>query len=100
MKDGIKQIVGKTIAAVVVASNSRRPHYQIFLVFDDETSFEIFGDAMTCASGLNPWGIDRVLRYAKVAMGASVNHVYLGKGPSNAGDKPEVGPPRAGEYLH
>ncbi len=60
MKDGIKEIVGKTIAAVVVASNNRKPYYQIFLVFDDETSFEIFGDAMTCASGLNPWGIDRV----------------------------------------
>ena len=93
MKDGIKEIVGKTIAAVVVASNNRKPYYQIFLVFDDETSFEIFGDAMTCASGLNPWGIDRVLRYAKVAMGANVSHVYLGAGPSNRGDNEEEGKP-------
>ena len=100
MKDGIRQIVGKTIAAVVIANNGRRPYHQIFLVFDDETSYEIYGDSFTCAGGLDKMGIERVLRYAKLAMGADVTHVYLGKGPSNAGDKPEVGPPRAGEYLH
>jgi hypothetical protein len=100
MKDGIKQIVGKTISAVVIANNVRRPHHQIFLVFDDETSYEIYGDSFTCAGGIDKKGIDRVLRYAKVAMGAVVSHVYLGAGPSNVENNSDFSQPHAGIYLH
>lgn len=94
MKDGIKQIVGKTIAAVVIADNGRRPRHQIFLVFDDETSYEIYGDSFTCAGGIDKMGIERVLEYAKLAMGGEVTHVYFGNGLSPIEKNPEYWQPK------
>ena len=54
MKDGLKYLVGKRIAAVVVARSKRPPHDQVFLVFDDGTRFELYGENFTCCSGLDP----------------------------------------------
>ena len=54
MKDGLKCIVGKEIAAVVVAaSKARPPRNQVFLLFSDGTRFELYGDAFTCCGGLD-----------------------------------------------
>src|SRR5258705_2490789 len=53
MKDGPAQIVGKTIAAVVLAANKRAPEQQVFLVFSDGTSFEFWGSAFSCCAGLD-----------------------------------------------
>jgi hypothetical protein len=78
MKDGIKETIGKTIAGVVIVQNKNHPpHQQIFLVFDDESSYEIYGESFTCSSGVCPWGINKVIRYAKQAEGAEVTHLYL-----------------------
>lgn len=52
MKQGWKQIVGKTIDAVVVGKSTKSPHRQVFLRFTDGTSLEIYGDAFTCANGV------------------------------------------------
>ena len=53
MKDGFKDIIGKRIAAVVVAQSKRPPQQQVFLVFDDHTRFEIYGGHVTCCSGVD-----------------------------------------------
>ena len=53
MKDGVKYLVGKQIAAVVVARSKRPPHHQVFLVFADGTRFEFWGENFSCCSGLD-----------------------------------------------
>ncbi len=42
---GIAQIVGKTITHVIVREGAVSPRNQVFLFFDDGTSYEIFTDA-------------------------------------------------------
>mgnify|MGYP003576161309 CR=1 FL=1 len=53
MKDGVKYLVGKQIAAVVVARSQRPPHHQVFLVFPDGSRFELYGENFTCCGGLD-----------------------------------------------
>lgn len=80
MKDGIQDIIGKTIAGVVIAQNKQRaPHQQIFLVFDDETSYEFYGELFTCASGVCPRGMSGVIRYVKLAPDAELTHMFVDK---------------------
>ena len=101
MKDGIKEIVGRTVAGVVIAYNKERsPHNQIFLIFEDGTSYEIYGDSFTCCSGVVNKGIERVLEYAKLAPGAQVTHVYLGHGSSSGEQIAEFEQTQSGKYLH
>jgi hypothetical protein len=54
MKNGLKSIIGKEIAAVVVATGDRAPRQQVFLVFSDGTRFEFWGDEFSCRSRLDP----------------------------------------------
>ena len=54
MKNGLKDIIGKQIAAVVVAASDRAPKQQVFLVFADGTRFEFWGESFSCCSGLDP----------------------------------------------
>jgi hypothetical protein len=42
MKPGVKNIVGKTIAAVLVKERANTPRGQVFLVFSDGTYFEFY----------------------------------------------------------
>jgi hypothetical protein len=54
MKNGFKDIIGKKIAAVVIAKSCHRsPRQQVFLVFPDGTRFEIYGENFSCAAGLD-----------------------------------------------
>lgn len=53
MKDGLKYLVGKRIAGVVVAKSQRSPRNQVFLVFTDGTRFEFYGENFSCCSGLD-----------------------------------------------
>ena len=53
MKDGLKDIVGKRIAGVVVAESDHDPAQQVFLVFADGTTFEFYGRQFTCCGGLD-----------------------------------------------
>jgi hypothetical protein len=53
MKDGIAQIVGRRIAGVVVAQSPRGPRQQVFLVFEDGTRFEFWGENFSCCSGVD-----------------------------------------------
>src|SRR6187402_2752247 len=52
MKNGLKGIIGKQIAAVVVATG-RAPRQQVFLVFSDGTRFEFWGEGFNCRSRLD-----------------------------------------------
>lgn len=54
MKDGIKQIIGKTVTGVLVGHNERAPSRQVFLLFSDGTSFEFWGNDFTGAGGVDP----------------------------------------------
>jgi hypothetical protein len=53
MKDGVKYLVGKQIAAVVVARSKRPPNHQVFLIFPDGTRFEFWGENFSCCSSLD-----------------------------------------------
>ena len=77
MKEGLRQIVGKTISSVVVAKNENaNPRNQVFLIFSDGTSFEFFGDSFNCASGLDyKSGVEEAKLYAEKG-GAEISHIY------------------------
>lgn len=82
MKDGLKYIVGKQIAAVMVAYNEKNdPHNQVFLVFPDGTSFEFWGPCFSCCSALDPAA--KIEDYIK-AGGARVVAVYKDPVPIDA----------------
>ena len=70
MKDGLKYIVGKRIAAVVVAKSKRPPHIQVFFVFPDGSRFEFWGDSFSCCAGLDD--ARRIERYVKSGGGEIV----------------------------
>jgi hypothetical protein len=53
MKDGLRYIVGKQVAAVVVAQSDHSPRNQVFLVFSDGSNFELYGESFTCCAGLD-----------------------------------------------
>jgi hypothetical protein len=63
MKDGIEQIVGRAITAVVVSHNNNAPSRQVFLVFSDGTSFELWGNDLHCAGGLDRQGMPEVIAH-------------------------------------
>lgn len=67
-KDGIGQIVGKTIKSVILSEDNRKnpPLNQIFLVFADGTYFEIYGEFFTGGTGLHPGGEEAAVKYAKM----------------------------------
>jgi len=61
MKQGIKEIIGKTITSIIAVENQEPSyHNQVFLIFSDNTSFEFYGTGITCASGIDKYGIDGV----------------------------------------
>lgn len=63
MKDGVKYIVGKQIAAVIVARGKRPPRHQVFLVFPDGSRFEFWGENFSCCSYLDrAEGIEEYVR--------------------------------------
>jgi len=63
MKSGIKQIIGKIISGVIVKESGGSPRQQVFLIFNDGTYFELYGNSITCCSGLNGGTADDVRRY-------------------------------------
>ena len=53
MKNGWREVIGRTIEGVIVGESKRTPRHQVFLLFSDGTSFEIYGDAVPCARGVD-----------------------------------------------
>jgi hypothetical protein len=75
MKDGFKEILGKTIESVIVSDNARPPLNQVFLVFTDGSYYEIYGENFTGASGVSPGNSDNVNDYI-LKLGANVIQVH------------------------
>ncbi len=75
MKDGIREIVGKSIAGIVVAENNRSPRVQLFLTFTDGTYFEIWGDSFSCAGGVDRGDAETAAAYARL-FGARITKIY------------------------
>jgi len=75
MKDGISDIIGKTISDVVIANKDSEPKLEVFLVFSDGTYFEFWGNSFTGAGGVNRGGLVEVSDYVK-SMGARITEVY------------------------
>lgn len=64
MKPEIQLIVGKTIGAVVVAKDNDLGQTQVFLVFDDATTYELYG-RMESSGALDVGGTKWAVNYAK-----------------------------------
>lgn len=69
MKDGISRIPGKTIAAVVTASNPRSPLQRIVLVFTDGTQLELRGEGLCCSATVEPGNLSQALQAGRHAGG-------------------------------
>lgn len=68
MKDGAKEILGKTIKGVVIATATGpdRPASRLFLVFADGTYFEFYSDTnIRPTGGVDPGGLDKVKAYIR-----------------------------------
>jgi hypothetical protein len=74
MKSYIEQIVGKTIAGVVVRDAHSEPKRQVFLVFTDDTHFELYGDYFAFGKHVYPGGMAHVIKVAE--LGAKEVAVY------------------------
>lgn len=74
MKSYVEQIVGKTIAGVVIREADSDPRRKVFLVFTDETHFELYGEYFAFGKHLHPGGVDYVVKSA--ASGAKEVSVY------------------------
>jgi hypothetical protein len=65
MRGAWDQLLGKTIKAVITADNPGDPRMQVFFVFSDGTSFEMFGEDVQGASWVVSGGFDAAVQYAK-----------------------------------
>ena len=63
MRDAIEQIVGKTISGVVVKKRDTFPRSQVFILFSDNTYYELYGEVIKGAGGIDRGGLEAVLKY-------------------------------------
>ncbi len=65
MNTVIKDIVGKTIKGIVVKESVKKnPTSQVFLLFHDDTYYELYCDSViNGAKGINKGGMDAIINY-------------------------------------
>ena len=64
LKDGLPQLLGKRICGAVVKEGDRLPRMQVFLIFDDDTYYEIYTDSTIYGTGaVDRGGIEHVRQY-------------------------------------
>ncbi len=63
MKGAFDKLLGKRIQGVVVKEGSGEPQAQIFLIFSDNTYFEIYGNIMRGTNGIDKGGLEEVRKY-------------------------------------
>lgn len=71
MEGGIRQVLGKRIRSVIVSRRRTEPRVQLFLVFDDDTHYEFYGD-LTGAGHVREGGEDEVALYIESFEGQAV----------------------------
>ncbi len=62
MRSHIAKIIGKRIRSIVLVENDRDPREQVFLIFDDGTYFELFGERFSCGTHFHDGDVDYVVR--------------------------------------
>ena len=75
VKDSLADLVGRTISSVVVTKNNEtEPQSQLFLIFQDGTSFEFWVDGaqLSMASKIDDESLDDVIRLARERPGNDV----------------------------
>ena len=82
MKDGLRELIGKEVSAVVVGNSERSPRIQVMLVLSDGTYFEFWGQDYSCASGVSFGGIAEATRYIEGGRG-KVIATYLSPRPTS-----------------
>lgn len=70
---GIDQTLGKTITGIIVKEDARgggRPAAQVFLLFSDNTYYELYTaeGEMAFTGGVDPGGVDEVTHYLSSKM--------------------------------
>lgn len=76
MKDGVREIVGKSVSGVIVAKNDQgEPHVQVFLTFSDGTYFEFWGENFSCAGGVMRGDKSAVATYLE-SLGAAITKTF------------------------
>ncbi len=63
MNAEIKKIIGKTIKEVVVGKGVRGPQSQLFLIFTDDTIYEIFSENHISGTSLAKGNIKTALKF-------------------------------------
>jgi len=66
-KPGVTGIIGKTIQHIVIKEGDRFPREQFFLVFTDDTHYEIYSThgGMSGAGGVDRGGIEAVRAFGR-----------------------------------
>jgi hypothetical protein len=63
--ESLEVIIGKRIKGVVVKEGSQPPKKQIFLLFSDDTYYEIYGNFCKGASGLDRGGLESIRAFGR-----------------------------------
>jgi hypothetical protein len=71
MQKQIGTMIGRTIANVLIAVNKRSPNQQVFIIFEDGTHQEIWGELFTCNNGLDRGDLEAATQYA-ISTGAKI----------------------------
>ncbi len=62
MRGSFDKIIGKTISSVYCRDNDKDPEGQIFLLFDDDTYYEIYAHgSLKGAGGVDKGSIENIL---------------------------------------
>jgi len=73
IKDGIREIIGKTITGVLAKKSDGPPKAQLFLMFSDGTYYEIYSSVeLSSCGGLDRGGREDVVQY----MGETTHVVF------------------------
>jgi hypothetical protein len=65
-KDALQEVIGKTIRSIVFRSGINiSPETQLFLVFEDDTYFEFYGQEIDFVRSLSEGDITKAMDYAR-----------------------------------
>jgi hypothetical protein len=95
MKDAVRQILGKTIKGVIASEENRGgPRTQVFLLFDDDTYYEFYGNQVTASGGVDRGCDLDVVRYAQ-KFGGRITRFDKPGGIMEPAEPPQQQEPRA-----
>lgn len=64
IKDGVRKILGKRVAGVMVKNSANTPRAQVFLVFNDGTYYEFYSSVEISSGGsIDPGGRKEIIEY-------------------------------------